>query len=131
MQDIVGYQDLSYISADDPELFEDLFKKVGGILIDIWTRFAKEYADLYCVMRIGDNLVYKSNALLQPDVIRKNIIPVYAEIIRQAYGVNKPFLLHSCGQIYDITDDLINAAKIDAKHSNEDQVALFTEWVDR
>ena len=131
VQDIVGYQNLCYISADDPELFEDLFKKVGGILIDIWTRFAKEYADLYCVMRFGDDLGYKSNTLLQPDVIRKNIIPVYAEIIRQVHGVNRPFLLHSCGQIYDIMDDLINDAKIDAKHSNEDQIALFTEWVDR
>ena len=28
-------------------------------------------------------------------------------------------------------DDLINVAKIDAKHSNEDAIAPFTEWVDR
>jgi uroporphyrinogen decarboxylase len=28
-------------------------------------------------------------------------------------------------------DDIINIAGIDAKHSNEDQIAPFEEWVDR
>jgi uroporphyrinogen decarboxylase len=28
-------------------------------------------------------------------------------------------------------DDIIEVAKIDAKHSNEDDIAPFSEWVDR
>ncbi len=43
----------------------------------------------------------------------------------------KPFLLHSCGCIFEVMDDLIDTVKIDAKHSNEDQIAPFTEWVER
>jgi uroporphyrinogen decarboxylase len=33
--------------------------------------------------------------------------------------------------ILDVMEDLINIAKIDAKHSNEDQIAPFPEWVAR
>jgi uroporphyrinogen decarboxylase len=30
-----------------------------------------------------------------------------------------------------VMDDIIEVAKIDAKHSNEDDIAPFSEWVDR
>ncbi|MGL4737436.1 MAG: uroporphyrinogen decarboxylase family protein [Cellulosilyticaceae bacterium] len=43
----------------------------------------------------------------------------------------KPFLLHSCGNLFQIFDDLIDLAKIDAKHSNEDAIAHFSIWVER
>lgn len=131
VQDIVGYIDLCYIMADDPELFDDLFRKVGSILVHIWTRFAAEYADVFCVMRFGDDLGFKSTTLMPHDIIRRLIIPVYAKIIEQVHCASRPFLLHSCGQIYDIMDDLISTSKIDAKHSNEDQIAPFTDWVDK
>ncbi|MDR1030283.1 MAG: hypothetical protein LBL76_05370 [Treponema sp.] len=38
--------------------------------------------------------------------------------------MGKPFLLHSCGCIFKVMDDLI-AARIDAKHSNEDAIAPY------
>jgi uroporphyrinogen decarboxylase len=52
-------------------------------------------------------------------------------VIALVHAYGKPFLLHSCGKIFDIMDDMINIAGIDAKHSNEDQIAPFSEWVDR
>lgn len=33
--------------------------------------------------------------------------------------------------IFNIMEDLINTAGIDAKHSNEDQIAPFSEWVEK
>ena len=57
-------------------------------------------------------------------------IPQYKPSIDLVHSYDKPFLLHSCGCIFSIMDDLI-AAGIDAKHSNEDQIALFPEWVER
>jgi len=44
--------------------------------------------------------------------------------------LGKPFLLHSCGRIYDVMDGLI-ALGIDAKHSNEDAIDPFDVWVTR
>ena len=130
VQDIVGYADLCYISVDDPDLFSRLFERVGSVSLKIWDRFLRNYSDIYCVCRFGDDLGFKNTTLISADMIRTHIIPQYKKIIGLVHSYGKPFLLHSCGSIFDVMDDLI-AAGIDAKHSNEDQIAPFPEWVTR
>ena len=130
VQDVVGYMNLCYISADDPDLYAALFAKVGDTNLAIWERFLEEFGDLYCVCRFGDDLGYKSNTLLPHADIIGNIIPQYRRIIEAVHRHGKPFLLHSCGCIFDIMEELI-AAGIDAKHSNEDQIARFPVWVEK
>lgn len=129
VQEVVGYTELCYISMDDPELYDDLFTAVGNMMYSIWKEFLRRFGDLYCVLRFGDDLGYKSSTLLRPEDIREKIIPKYKKIIELVHLYQKPFLLHSCGNIFSIMDDLINIAKIDAKHSNEDQIATFDVWV--
>jgi len=131
VQDIVGYMDLCYISADDPDLYDDLFSAIGSVMYKIWGEFLKRYGDTFCVCRFGDDLGFKSNTLIPVDDIKRNVIPQYKRIIELVHSYNKPFLLHSCGKIFDIMEDLINVAKIDAKHSNEDQIAPFSEWINK
>lgn len=131
VQDLVGYEDLCYLRADDPELYAALFQKVGDTNLGIWQRFLKEYGDMYCVCRFGDDLGFKSTTLLPPEEIREHIIPQYRRIVGAVHQAGKPFLLHSCGCIFDVMEDLIQVAGIDAKHSNEDQIAPFPEWVKR
>jgi uroporphyrinogen decarboxylase len=128
VQDLVGYENLCYISVDDKDLYTGLFKKVGKTNLKIWNRFMKEFGDIYCVLRFGDDLGYKSNTLLSGDDIRTHILPQYKPIINLVHSYNKPFLLHSCGKIFDVMDDII-ACGINAKHSNEDQIAPFRYWV--
>lgn len=131
VQDIVGYMDLCYIKADDEELYGDIFKAMGEVEYAIWDRFMREFSDVFCVLRFGDDLGFKSQTLICPEDIREHIIPVYKRIIDRVHKENKSFLLHSCGCIFDVMEDLIGTAGIDAKHSNEDQIAHFSEWVDR
>ena len=131
VQNLVGYMDLCYMREDDPELFADMFKKVGAIMERIWKRFfAEGYDEAFCVLRFGDDLGFKSTTLLSDEDIREHIIPQYKKVINLVHAAGKPFLLHSCGCIFNVMDDLI-AAGIDAKHSNEDQIAYFPEWVKR
>ena len=130
VQDLVGYENLCYIAVDDPELYADLFAMVGRNNLAIWKRFIAEFGDIYCVLRFGDDLGFKSNTLLSQDDIRRLVIPAYRPIIDLVHAARKPFLLHSCGMIFDVMEDLIGAG-IDAKHSNEDQIARFPEWVER
>lgn len=130
VQEIVGFENLCYIKADDEILYADLFKKIGEINLKIWKRFLAEFGDIYCVLRFGDDLGYKSNTMLAADDVKKHIIPRYKSIIDVVHSYDKPFLLHSCGCIFDVMDDLINVARIDAKHSNEDQIAMFPYWVE-
>lgn len=131
VQDIVGYMDLCYIKSDDEELFYDIFKAMGEVQVKIWERFLKQYHRGFCVLRFGDDLGYKCQTLISPEDIRKGIVPIYKKIISLVHETGKPFLLHSCGCIFEVMDDLIDTAKIDAKHSNEDMIAPFTDWVER
>lgn len=130
VQDITGYINLCFISDDDPEMYALLFKKVGEVQLKIWERFMREYSDTFCVLRFGDDLGYKSNTMLSADDIRKHIIPPYKNVINLVHSYGKPFLLHSCGNLFGVMDDLINAG-IDAKHSNEDEIAPFPVWAER
>lgn len=130
VQDLTGYMDLCFMREDDPELYADLFKKVGDTAVKIWERFLREFSDLFCVMRFGDDLGFKSTTLLPPDDIREHVIPQYKRVIDMVHKAGKPFLLHSCGCIFNVMDDLI-AAGINAKHSNEDQIAYFPVWVEK
>lgn len=131
VQEVTGFQELCYIAADDEELYQDLFRKVGETNYKIWKRFMKEFGDIYCVLRFGDDLGYKSNTLLSAEDIKTLILPRYKPIVDLVHAYDKPFLLHSCGSIFSVMEDLIDKIGIDAKHSNEDQIALFPEWVKR
>lgn len=131
VQDIVGYMDLCYIKGDDEELFQDLFKAMGDVQFKIWDKFMDEFADVFCVLRFGDDLGFNTTTLISPDDIRKNVIPQYRRITDKVHSKNKPFLLHSCGNLFDVFDDIINDANIDAKHSNEDGIAHFSVWVEK
>jgi uroporphyrinogen decarboxylase len=52
-------------------------------------------------------------------------------VVDLVHAHGKPFLLHSCGNILGVMDDIITGAGINAKHSNEDEIAPFQTWVDR
>ena len=130
VQDIVGFEELCLIRADDEELYADLFSKTGDILSAIWARFLPQFGDIFCVCRMGDDLGFKSSTLLPPDDVRAHIIPQYKRVVDIVHSHKKPFLLHSCGCIFDVMDDIIREAGIDAKHSNEDAIAPFSRWTD-
>ncbi len=131
VQEVCGFLDLCLISSDDPELYAELFVKMGDISLKIWDKFMREFSDNYCVMRFGDDLGYKVNTMLPSEDVIKHIVPQYKRIIDLIHTYNKKHLFHSCGNNFSVMDALINVAGIDAKHSNEDIIAPFIQWVFR
>ena len=129
-EDLVGYEYLAYMQADDPDLFRDLYTRIGDLMSTIWQQFLAEYADLFVICRMGDDLGFKTSTLVSPAIIRAHIIPQYKRVIDQIKAKNKPFLFHSCGKIFPIMEDVITLG-INAKHSNEDIIAPFDTWIER
>jgi len=127
-QDLVGYEPLCIMQYLDPELFRDLFIRIGDLWIELWSWVIKNYSDLFVFFRMGDDLGHKTSTMLDPEVIRQHILPQYKRIIDLVHSSGKKFLLHSCGNIFPLMDNII-ALGIDAKHSNEDQIAPFTDWI--
>jgi uroporphyrinogen decarboxylase len=128
-QDLVGYTNLCIMQCIDPELFADIFKRVGDLYETLWTDMVKNYSDIFVFFRMGDDLGFHTNTLLDPEIIRAHILPQYKRVIDIVHRGNKKFLMHSCGYIFEVMDDLI-ALGIDAKHSNENQIAPFQKWID-
>jgi hypothetical protein len=129
-RDLVGYEPLCLMQFMDPDLFRDLFIKIGDLWVELWTWVIRNYSDIYVFFRMGDDLGYKTSTLLDPEIIRQHILPQYKRIIDLIHSSGKKFLLHSCGNIFPVMKDII-ALGIDAKHSNEDQIAPFSEWIEK
>jgi uroporphyrinogen decarboxylase len=128
-QDLVGYEYLCVLQYTDPDLFRDVFLKIGDLYEELWTEMVSRYGDLFVFCRMGDDLGFKSATLLEPDTIRTHILPQYKRVIDIVHKGGKKFLLHSCGNIFEIMEDII-AQGIDAKHSNEDEIAPYEKWIE-
>ena len=128
-EDLVGYEYLCVMQHLDPELFEDLYIKIGELYQVLWTEMIKRYGNMFAFYRMGDDLGFKSNTLIETETILTHIIPQYRKVIDLAHRDGKKFLLHSCGNIFSVMDALIEAG-IDAKHSNEDAIAPFDKWIE-
>ncbi len=129
-EDLVGLEYLPFMMVDDPELYRDLYVRIGDVMLTIWNRFLQLYGDAFAACRIGDDLGFRSSLLTNPRTVRDHIIPQYKRLIDCIHGAGKPFLWHSCGAIFEIMDDFI-ALGINAKHSNEDAIAPFTRWIEQ
>ena len=129
-EDLVGFESLCLLQVDEPDTFSEIFVRIGDLLVELWTEFMKRHADAYAVCRIGDDLGFKTSTLLAPQTIIENVVPQYGRVIKIIHGSSKPFLLHSCGCIFEVMDALISSG-IDAKHSNEDVIAPYDEWISR
>lgn len=128
-QDLVGFEPLCTMQFLDPDLFRDLFIRIGDLYVTLWSEMIRKYSDIFVFFRMGDDLGYKNSTMLDPETIRTFILPHYKRIIELVHQSGKKFLLHSCGCIFSVMEDIIKLG-IDAKHSNEDQIAPFERWIE-
>jgi len=91
-EDLVGFQYLAYMMIDDPDLLADLYRKIGDLMVEIWTGFLQRYSRHFAICRFGDDLGFKTSTLVSPKIIRTHILPQYKRIIDLVHQVNRPFL---------------------------------------
>ena len=92
--------------ADDPELYADL-SRMATMLRNLGA-FLGSYGDIFCVCRFGDDLGFKSATAAPAGATSANIlIPQYRRVIELVHTAGKPFLLHSCGSIFEVMEDII------------------------
>jgi uroporphyrinogen decarboxylase len=127
-EDVVGLEYLPLMQVDDPQLYADVYRRIGWLMETIWQEVLRRHGDLFVACRFGDDLGFKSSLLTNPSTVREQILPQYRRVIGTIRGAGKPFLWHSCGCIFEVMDDVI-ALGINAKHSNEDAIAPFSRWI--
>jgi len=129
-EDLVGYEYLAFMQADEPDLFADVYAKIGDLMTALWKRFLEKYSESFAICRFGDDLGFRSACLVSPTTIREHILPQYRRVVSVIKDAGKPFLWHSCGCIFEVMEEVITLG-IDAKHSNEDAIAPFERWIEK
>ncbi len=117
---MMGVMGLSYALFDDPALVDDVFQKIGSLHHSAVRQLAS--MDAIGALRQGDDLGFKTSTFLRPEQLRKCVFPTYSKMVAEAHQQGKAFILHSCGNLESVYEDLIEGCKIDAKHSFEDVI---------
>lgn len=123
---MMGTVGLSYAILDDPELVDDMFGRIGDLIASADRQLAT--IEAIGALRQGDDLGFKTSTFLSPEHLRRWVFPTYTRIAAEAHANGKPFILHSCGNLAEVYDDLIESCKIDAKHSFEDVIMPVAEF---
>ncbi len=117
---MMGYETLCTSLYDQPDLVAAICERIAEVYIPL----ARSLAQMERVIGLwmGDDLGFKTGTLISPRHLRQYIFPIQRKIAEIAHQYGKPFLLHSCGNLAGIMEDLISFVGVDAKHSFEDQI---------
>lgn len=117
---LVGYEDLAMMMYDDPELVEMIFMHVGQTLVDYYS-LCVEHEAVGAIIS-NDDWGFNTQTMLSVDKMRQWVFPWQKKIVKLAHDAGKPAILHSCGQLKDVYDDIVDDMKFDGKHSYEDKI---------
>jgi len=125
---LMGYMPLSYALYEDEQLIWDIFEKIGTDHINILKECFRniDHASIG-VITMGEDMGFSHSTMLSPEHFRKFLFPWHKKIVELVHNYDIPFVLHSCGKLDSIMDDLIDYVGIDAKHSYEDKILPVTE----
>jgi len=122
---LMGYETLCYSLYDR----RDLVAAISERLIDISRRVLDRILGFERVKLIwgSDDMGFRTATLISPQDLREFILPGHKLLAEMSHAAGRPYLLHSCGNLARIMDDLIDDVGIDALHSFEDTITTVTE----
>jgi len=130
---LLGYEPLCMGLYDNPDLVRAVFGRVGRLMVALAELLVQ--FDRVSILFDGDDMGFKTSTMLSPDILREYSLPWHKRAAEIAHNAGKMYILHSCGELREIMDDLIDNIKIDGKHSFEDVITPVTEakklWGDR
>ncbi|MBL7132948.1 MAG: hypothetical protein ISS78_02515 [Phycisphaerae bacterium] len=117
---LMGYETLCFALYDQ----RDLVAAVARKLLEIYRVCVERTLQFDRVKAIwaSDDMGFKTGLLISPDDTRRFVLTGHKALAAMAHAAGRPYLLHSCGNLGDIIDDLIDDVAIDARHSFEDTI---------
>jgi uroporphyrinogen decarboxylase len=129
LKQMMGFETLAYATADDPGLIDDILEQLTRIA-EYTVGLAAAHPATGAVF-YGEDMGFNTGTLLSPAFMKQHVIPRHKRIADACHAHGKPFLLHSCGNVIALMDDLIDVVGIDAKHSFEDKILPVEDWYSR
>ena len=117
---LVGFDRLCMMLADDADLAKDIFDAVGSRLVRYYEICAA--FDSVGALIVNDDWGFKTSTMLSPADLRRYVFGWTKRMVEVIHKAGKPAILHSCGNLDGVMDDIIDDMKFDAKHSFEDVI---------
>jgi len=125
---LVGYETLCFLLADDPDLVQDIFDRVGASLVQYYQIISTYPAVGACID--NDDWGFKTQTMFSPRQMRQYVFPWHKRIVDVVHANGKPVLLHSCGHFERILEDIAGIG-VEARHSYEDTILPVEEAYER
>jgi uroporphyrinogen decarboxylase len=125
--ELVGLERFMYAMYDQPELLAAVIDRVGRTVLMVFEAYCR--IEQVRALWLGDDLGSKNGLLVSPAFLREHVFPWYARYAALAHENGRPFVLHSCGRVESVMDDIV-AAGVDAKHSFEDAIQPVEHFAD-
>ena len=122
---LLGYETLCYAVVDQPDLVDAILERVGAFYVEL-TRTLADFRTA-AVIWGSDDLGFRTGTMMSPEFLRTKILPWHRRCAEIAHAKDKPYLLHSCGNLDGIMADLVDDVGIDARHSFEDVILPVAE----
>ena len=123
---ILSFQGLSILLYENPELVEAITDRIGNLMV----RFYEHILEIpnICATFPGDDMGFKTSTMISPEHLLKYTLPWHKKFAKMAHAKSLPYFLHSCGNLEEIMEPLIEDAKIDGKHSFEDVIIRAADF---
>ena len=99
----------------NPEMYEAVDAKIMEFYLKANRIFFEATKHRLNAVLIGDDMGSQRGLMLSPDMIRRFVLPGTRKLVEQAHSYGMKVIFHSCGSIFDIIPDLIDAG-VDAIH---------------
>jgi len=130
---LVGFDNVCMMMFENPALVEKICREVGtrtNRMFEICANHPVVGAGV-----ISDDWGFKSSTMFSPEFMRQYIFPWHKQCVATIHNAGKPAILHSCGQVDGVMEDVIEDMRYDAKHSFEDVILpvedAYEKWGNR
>jgi uroporphyrinogen decarboxylase len=129
---LMGMVPFSYALSEQPDLVEALIARVSGLIYAVVEDLMDE-PNIGGIF-MGDDLGFATGTFVSPATLQRKFFPRTRQVVELVHSGGKAFVLHTCGNVYAVMDDLIGLG-IDAKNSFEDKIMpveeVYHRWGDR
>ena len=117
---LMGYETFCYALFEQP----DLVLAIADRLREFYIAMTKRYLEYDRVKMVwaSDDMGFKTGLLFDADNMRRLVLDSHKALAGLCHEAATPYLLHSCGNLAEVIDDLVNDVQIDGKHSFEDTI---------
>lgn len=112
---LFGTEELLVFMLTEPEIVKEANERICKFYYEANELFFQAAADKIDALFIGNDFGTQNALMISPELFREFYLPWIKKFAEQAHRYGLQFVVHSCGSIVDIIDDLVEVG-VDCLH---------------